>query len=360
MSASHPTISRSRIPRGRDICPARAHPPAPSEGQPEEEEPTGLRRRLIIAVILATATVTLLLAVPGLKGVAQQVADMNLAWIAVAVAAEIGSCVGYVVIFRLFFDTVPATAARELAWTEEASGALLPTGGVGALAIGGWILRRSGMSSGTIVERSSALFFLTSASNVTALVIGGVMLATGELGGRDTLLLAGGPIVLGVSATVLTLAVPPLMHRTSHRRLPRWVVDLVDGIDTARRALFTPHWRLLGAVGYLAFDVAALGAAFAATGHTVPIDALILGYIIGYLANMLPVPGGFGVLEAGLGGTLIAYGAPATQAVAAVIVYHAIAFWVPSLGGVIAYGRLRRRSAQPVTAEPDVRVGTPA
>ena len=58
---------------------------------------------------------------------------------------------------------------------------------------------------------------------------------------------------------------------------------------------------------------------------------------------MLPVPGGFGILEAGLAGTLILYGAPATQAAAAVVVYHAIAFWVPSLGGLIGYARLRRR-----------------
>jgi uncharacterized membrane protein YbhN (UPF0104 family) len=58
---------------------------------------------------------------------------------------------------------------------------------------------------------------------------------------------------------------------------------------------------------------------------------------------MLPVAGGFGVLEGGLAGVLIAYGAPAAPAIAAVVVYHAIAFWIPSLGGLIGYARLRRR-----------------
>ena len=61
------------------------------------------------------------------------------------------------------------------------------------------------------------------------------------------------------------------------------------------------------------------------------------------------MPGGFGALEAGLAGTLILYGAPATQAAAAVIVYHAIAFWVPSLGGLIGYARLRHRPTRDVT-----------
>jgi hypothetical protein len=45
---------------------------------------------------------------------------------------------------------------------------------------------------------------------------------------------------------------------------------------------------------------------------------------------------------------LIAYGAPATQAAAAVVVYHAIAFWIPSLGGLIGYAFLRRRESHEV------------
>lgn len=302
-----------------------------------------ISRRFIGAVILATATATLLLAVPPLRGVARQVAHVNPVWVAAAVALELGSCVGYVVIFRLFFDQVPAGAARELAWTEEASGALLPTGGIGALAIGAWLLRQTGMSTRQIIERSSGLFFLTSATNVVALVGGGAMLAMGATGGTDTVALAGIPILAGVVATAVTLALPSLVRRAPGRQWPTWLVDLAAGIDGARRALVRPNWRLLGAIAYLGCDIAALGAAFAATGHAIQIDALVLGYIIGYIANMLPVPGGFGVLEAGLAGTLIVYGAAPTQAAAAVVIYHAIAFWVPSLGGIIGYARLRRR-----------------
>ena len=102
---------------------------------------------------------------------------------------------------------------------------------------------------------------------------------------------------------------------------------------------------MLGAVGYLGFDIAVLGVLFAACGHPIPIDVLVLGYIVGYLANTLPVPGSFGVLEAGLAGTLVAYGAPATDAAAAVVVYHAIAVWIPSLGGLLGYALLRRRES---------------
>lgn len=86
-----------------------------------------------------------------------------------------------------------------------------------------------------------------------------------------------------------------------------------------------------------------LWATLTAVGYSPSLAVLILAYIIGYLANTLPIPGGVGVLEAGLAGTLILYGAPAVEATAGVVIYHAIAFWIPSLGGLLAYSFLRRQ-----------------
>jgi uncharacterized membrane protein YbhN (UPF0104 family) len=294
-------------------------------------------------LLLSAVVASLVLAVPPLRSVARQLAHLHVGWIVVAVALELGSCLSYVVVFRLFFDQVPRGAARELAWAEEGSGALLPGGGVGALAIGGWFLHRTGMSKSSVIDRSSALFFLTSAVNVAALVGAGVWLAVG--GGRRSyeLLRTALPILGGLAAAAAVMALPYLVRRSPQRDWPAWLADISTGIVRARRSLRRPHWRLVGAFGYLAFDIAALEAAFAATGHPLTPAPLILGYLIGYLANLIPIPGGFGVLEGGLAGTLIAYGAPATQATAAVIVYHAIAFWVPSLGGVAGYTLLRRR-----------------
>ena len=313
-----------------------------------------IARRLLAPVILSAAIGSLLLAVPPLRGVAREIAHLHPVWVLVAIAFEAGSCLGFVVIFRLFFDEVPSGAARELALTEQGSGALLPGGGVGALAVGGWLLRRVGMSTSSIIDRSSALFFLTSAVNVAALVGGGALLVAREPAGGYDLLRAGVPILGGLAATAGVLAIPVLLRRSSRGRWPSWLVDLASGIVRARRSLRAPSWRLLGAGGYLGFDIAALGATFAATGHPVGVAPLVLGYLIGYLANLIPVPGGFGVLEGGLAGTLIAYGAPATQATAAVIVYHAIAFWIPSLGGLLGFALLRRRlgGGEPVAQRP--------
>ena len=111
----------------------------------------------------------------------------------------------------------------------------------------------------------------------------------------------------------------------------------------AWRILLAPRWRLAGALGYLWFDIAALWAVFAATGHVPPLAALVLGYLIGQLANALPVPGGIGVLDAGLAAALVLYGADPTAAIAAVLVYHALVSWIPGVGGLLAFASLRRR-----------------
>jgi uncharacterized membrane protein YbhN (UPF0104 family) len=314
---------------------------------------TGARSRVAGSVLLSASIGSLVLAVPPLRGVARQILQMHAGWVAAAIALEVASCLGFVVIFRLFFAALEAAAARELAWAEQGSGALLPGGGVGALAIGGWFLHRGGMSTRSIIDRSSALFFLTSAVNVAALVGGGALLAAQSANGLDDALHAGAPIGGGLAAAGVVLAIPALVRRSPHRRWPSWLRDLSAGITRARQSLVRPSWRLLGALGYLGFDIAALGATFAATGHPLPVAPLVLGYLIGYLANLIPIPGGFGVLEGGLAGTLIAYGAPPTQAAAAVVVYHAIAFWVPSLGGLAGYALLRRRLEPPTASIPE-------
>jgi uncharacterized membrane protein YbhN (UPF0104 family) len=224
-----------------------------------------------------------------------------------------------------------------------ASGVLLPGGGVGGLAIGGWLMRLTGAPTRWIVRRSSGLFFFTSAVNVTAVVGAGLLLLAGSPGPHD-FERAGVPVLGGAAATliVLTLARPGGRPASA-----RWLDGVAAGIGDARRALVHPGWRLLGAVGYLGFDIAVLWTTFSAVGDAPPVAALMLGYSIGYIANALPVPGGFGVLDAGLAGALLAYGADPAHVAAAVLVYHAIAVWVPSLGGLLAYARLRGRLADP-------------
>jgi uncharacterized membrane protein YbhN (UPF0104 family) len=295
---------------------------------------------LATAALLIALSVSLLLSVPGLQPVVHAIGEIDPLWVVLAIALELASCLSFVIIFRLFFDRVGARDARALAWTSMASGALLPGGGVGGYAIGGWLVHLTGAPTRWIVRRSSGLFFLTSGVNSAAVIGSGLLLAVGLAGPHD-FARAALPILLAGTATVVVLAVPWLAGRRG--TAPAWVEGIAVGIRDAERAGRHPSWRLVGAFGYLGFDIAVLWVAFTAVGHAPPLPGLILGYSIGYLANSLPVPGGIGVLDAGLAGALLLYGASPVHVVAAVLVYHAIAFWIPSLGGLIAYARLRPR-----------------
>jgi uncharacterized membrane protein YbhN (UPF0104 family) len=133
------------------------------------------------------------------------------------------------------------------------------------------------------------------------------------------------------AATLIVLALPWVASRRRTRSV--WLDGVVVGIRDAERTARHPSWRLTGALGYLGFDIAMLWVAFCAVGAPPAVPALVLGYSIGYLANTLPIPGGIGVLDAGLAGALLLYGASPAHVIAAVLVYHAIAFWIPPPAG---------------------------
>ncbi len=292
-----------------------------------------------LLVVLGAA---LLAAVPGLRGVLREIRDIGPGWIVLAIALEIASSISFVVVFRLFFDDLEAGDARALAWTTQASGALLPGGGAGGLAVGGWLVHLTGAPVRWIARRSAALFLLGGGVSSAALVGAGLALIAGAPGphGLATVIL---PTALAALGTLLIAALPVILHLWP--RAPRWLASIAVGVREGEQMTFRRHpsWRLLGAFGYLGFDVAVLWVTLRAVGPAPSFAAVTLAYSIGYAANWLPIPGGIGVLDAGLTGALVLYGVSPVHAAAAVIVYHAIAFWVPGIGGVVAYLRLRPR-----------------
>jgi uncharacterized membrane protein YbhN (UPF0104 family) len=293
-------------------------------------------------VLLVVLGAALLAAAPGLRGVLREIRDIGPGWIALAVALELASSVSFVVVFRAFFDGLEARDARALAWTTQATGALLPGGGAGGLAVGGWLIHLTGVPVRWIARRSAALFFLGGAVSSAALVGAGLALIAGAPGPHDlaTVIL---PTVIAALGTLLIAALPVIVR--SWPRAPRWLASIAVSVREGEEMTFRrrPNWRLLGALGYLAFDVAVLWVTLSAVGPAPSIAAVTLAYSIGYAANWVPIPGGIGVLDAGLTGALVLYGVSPVHAAAAVIVYHAIAFWVPGIGGLVAYLRLRPR-----------------
>lgn len=303
-----------------------------------------LRNGLIWTAVLVVMLLGIGLAVPELRHVLRRVSHADPWWLALGVALELASCLGYVATLRLVLPRAPARDARRLAWAEMAFGAVVPVGGAGGLAVGAWAMRLWGVGWSRIANRSAVIFLITSAVNSAVLGLAGFGLLFGLAHSRNPLVYGLIPGVFAFGGLAFFMAMPWLFKRPAgESRLSRWLYRMGRWVYDTEVVAFTPNWRLIGTVGYLVFDIAVLWTCLRAVGVNAPVVSVVLGYQVGYLANLLPVPGGVGVLDGGMLGALVLYGLPAGQTAAAVVLYHAIALWLPTLGGT--YGFVRLRSA---------------
>jgi uncharacterized membrane protein YbhN (UPF0104 family) len=207
------------------------------------------------------------------------------------------------------------------------------------------------MPADRIARRSVAFFLIKSSVNFVAVAVLGAVMAVGLVGPDRSLLLTALPAALSVGLIALVLLIPRLGPGRDpgpgEPRLRRAIVAarraVIGGTAEAVEILRSRDLTLVvGAIGYWAFDNAVLWATFQAVGADVPVSVVMMGYLIGQLGGLLPLPGGVGGIDGGLIGTLVVYGAPAAATAAAVLAYRLILFWLPLLGGVGAFIQLRR------------------
>lgn len=320
---------------------------------PAEFQPRRLRRRA--AVVLGSLTLVVLIALltPGLGDVRDILAKASPGWLAAAVLLEVASCASYVLIFRpVFCTSMPWRRSWEIGLSEVATGSIVPASGAGGLALGAWVLSRSGMPAGRIARRSVAFFLIKSSVNFLAVALIGFAWALGLFGPDISLWGTAFPATLAVLliATVLLLPrfgpgeTPGRDARRLRRGLSAARRSLIGGTAEAIELVRTRDAVLLfGALGYWAFDNLALLATYAAVGDTPALSIVLMGYLIGQLGGLLPLPGGVGGIDGGLIGVLVLYGAPLTTTVAAVLAYRLILFWIPLLVGTPAFVSLWRR-----------------
>jgi uncharacterized protein (TIRG00374 family) len=316
------------------------------------DEP-GLRRRLV-QVIGVLALVGLVAAfAPGLDEVRARFADAEPGWLAVAVALEALSCLSYVLMFKpIFCPRMSWRTAYELGMSELAVGSLVPASGAAGLAFGAWALRKGGMPAQDIGRRTVAFFVLKSAANFIAVVVVGFAMWLG-VGPHRSPLLTLLPALLAVIAIAAVPLIPLLAARRPARdephagRLRRWLAAAVDALDVGVReaglVLRRRDWRVIaGSLGYWLFDNAVLWACLHAFGESPPLTLVLIGYLLGQLGGLLPIPGGIGGIDGGLIGALIVYGLPAAATAAAVLTYRVILFWLPLILGGAAFTSLRK------------------
>jgi uncharacterized membrane protein YbhN (UPF0104 family) len=309
--------------------------------------------------VLALLALVLIAAfMPGLDGVRDKLAGAALGWLIVAVALEVASSFSYVLMFRpIFCSAMSRRESIRIGLSEVGMGSIVPASGAGGLALGAWVLRRKGMDADRIARRSVAFFLIKSSVNFIAVAVIGVLLAAHFVGPKLSIWLTLVPALaaVGVLATVVAVArlgegrdpgggrVRQALH-TARSWIVAGTADALQLVRSGNPLLFA------GALGYWAFDNAVLWATFQAVGDAPPLSVILMGYLIGQLGGLLPLPGGIGGIEGGLLGTLVVYGAPVDATAAAVLAYRLILFWIPLLLGIPAFAALWRRLRE---AEPD-------
>jgi len=201
-----------------------------------------------------------------------------------------------------------------------------------------------------IARRSVALFLIKSGVNFVAVAVLGVVMALG-VGPHFSPALTVLPAALAALAIAAVAALPRLGPGAepgpdasrARRAVSATRRAVIDGTAEAGKILRSGDWRVLaGSLGYWVFDNAVLWATFQAFGISPALTVVLMGYLIGQLGGLLPIPGGIGGIDGGLIGTLIVYGAPAAGTAAAVLAYRVILFWLPLVVGGIAFAALRR------------------
>jgi uncharacterized protein (TIRG00374 family) len=138
------------------------------------------------------------------------------------------------------------------------------------------------------------------------------------------------------------------------RHVDGWLDNLFAGMRrmTTHRGAF--RTTALFACAYWLFDMLCLWATFFAFDYRIGLSSLAIGYVVAYsVGTLAPTPGGLGAVEGILIALYASFGVPSATAVAVVLVYRLINFWLPIPPGLVAYLLVRpgRGAIPDVTAE---------
>jgi len=292
-----------------------------------------------------------------LTGITHYLDDTNPAWVVVALGAEAASLFAFALVQRACLAAGDLRVTRwqmtEVTLAATAISNSIPAGPLVASVFAFRQYRRRGADQ-TLAAWTLVAVLVAVSVSLTMLAALGVGVAGSAAQSYD---LVGVTVVVLVVTLVIgavfvqhdalawtaTAAVRATRRLTGRPRgeLGATVDHLVGRLTavglTTRGALGVLGWALANWV----MDCACLVCAFLAVGAPVPWRGLLLAYGAGQLAANLPVtPGGLGVVEGSITIALSYFGGSTTAAVAAVLLYRVLSFWLELPIGWATWGLL--------------------
>ena len=341
-------------------------PPAPGTGP---GRPRGRHRWVRTVLVLLAVAVIVTIVILDRHALGQSVSalgSLDLRWFLVAIACEFVSLVAFGLSRRRLlragghqarFGSVMAItyAGNALSMSIPFAGAQL------AVVFAYQQFRRRGLDPAVTGWALGVSAIASSSALAIVLVVGAFV------GGAPVANAVGflGAAVFALPAITVILALRYPRARAIANRVIAWALSLVrriirkpgidpDALDDFLRQLASIRLRwpqygevfALAVVNWLA-DCACLACAIKATGEPVPWAGLLLAYGAGAVAGSTGVtPGGFLIVEAALTAALAATGMPPARALAAVLAYRLVNFWMILLGGGVTLVFLRLRGSR--------------
>jgi uncharacterized membrane protein YbhN (UPF0104 family) len=298
--------------------------------------------------------------------VADQLARVSTAWVVALAAAALVDVVTTPLPWQAVLPQLPFIGALAFTQASTALTTVLPGGAPLGMAISFGFLRRMRVSSG---EAGFAVGVTGVWSQVMILVyplVGALLVfATGNLT-TSTAAIAGasaaaGAVIVGLTIAALwspraalwlgetAAAIAARVARFFRRSPPDWSGEALVRLRQDRLGLLRRRWPALTIAtlanqlsAYLVFELSLL--AVGVSVASVPPSEAFLAWAIGRVISSLPLtPGGIGVVELGMIGTLVGFGAPHAHVVAAVLLYRAVVVLPTLVIGAVALLTFRFR-----------------
>jgi uncharacterized protein (TIRG00374 family) len=331
-----------------------------------------MRRSLLAALAIAVLVSVIVIERHTLAESLHVLADLNWAWFLLALASELISLSSFGLSRMLLIrgNGQPASFRSVMAITYAANALSISVPFAGAelaMVFSYRQFRRHGVDAATTgwMLAVSAIF---STSALALLLVIGALAGNASLASAAGLL---GAFVFIVPGVTVLLALRYESFRKLLHQVIAWLVGLsrsvfgvpahgVDGLDefldrvASLRLPWPGYAKVFGlAVLNWTADCGALACAIRATGQPVPWHSLLLVYGAGAAVGSTGItPGGFALVELALTAALTAAGLHRSTALAAVLAYRLVNFWMILIGGWMLMALLAHRRIGPGAESP--------
>jgi uncharacterized protein (TIRG00374 family) len=346
MSSAPPQTSHGPGPGGQDAQPRRHH-----------------RARIAVVVLgIAAIATVVVLDRNVLANSLSRVGSLNPLWFALAIVCEFASLSAFGLsrrrLLRADGHEAPFSSVMAITYAGNALSMSIPFAGAELAAVFSYRqFRRRGLDP-ALTGWALGVSAIASSSALALVLIVGALAA-----GRPLTTAIGflGGVLFALPAITVILALRFPRARVVANRVLAWAVRLIQRIIRRpqldqlaldeflqRLGSIRLSWQGYAEVFGLAvanwlFDCAVLACAIKAVGQPVPWQGLLVAYGAGAIAGSTGVtPGGFLIVEAALTAALALAGMTANYALAAVLVYRLINFWMILLGGGVVLVVLTR------------------